>query len=33
MDIRFRPTPESAGRVFRALAAFGAPLERVTPDD
>ncbi|GEM_PF-145153 len=33
MDAWVRPTRESAERVFRALARFGAPLEGVTPRD
>ena len=27
LDVLVRPTPENASKVYRALAAFGAPLE------
>ena len=33
IDIWILPTPENARRVFDALAAFGAPLEGVVPED
>lgn len=35
LDIWVRPDPENAGRVYAALAAFGAPLESlgITPAD
>ena len=33
LDIWVRPSPEIAGRVFRALAKFGAPLSDLSPDD
>jgi len=33
LDIWVRPTPENAARVWRALADFGAPLEKFTVDD
>jgi hypothetical protein len=35
LDLFVRPTPENAGRTFRALAAFGAPLAAhgVRPED
>jgi hypothetical protein len=29
LDVWTEPTPENANRVWRALAAFGAPLERL----
>lgn len=32
-DIWVNPTPANASRVYRALAAFGAPLQDVTPAD
>lgn len=32
-DVWIRPTPENAQRVYHALAAFGAPLQKVAPDD
>lgn len=33
LDIWVEPTPENARRVYRALAAFGAPLEGIALDD
>jgi hypothetical protein len=33
LDIWVRPTPENARKVWRALGAFGAPLQNVTIDD
>ena len=33
IDIWVRPSPENAHRVYTALAAFGAPLQDVTPQD
>lgn len=33
LDLWIRPTPENAERVWRALAAFGAPLQDVTQED
>jgi hypothetical protein len=33
LDVLVRPTADNAARVFRALAAFGAPMHDVTPDD
>lgn len=33
LDIWTRPTPENATRVYRALAAFGAPMMDLSPDD
>jgi tRNA nucleotidyltransferase/poly(A) polymerase len=33
LDILIRSTPENAKKVFRALAAFGAPLSTYTVDD
>ncbi|MHB0968150.1 MAG: nucleotidyltransferase [Thermoanaerobaculia bacterium] len=33
LDIWVRPTPENAARVWRALVAFGAPLDELTQSD
>src|SRR4249920_1497950 len=33
LDVWIRASSENARRVHRALAAFGAPLEEVTPED
>jgi hypothetical protein len=33
LDIWVEPTPENAGCVYRALAAFGAPLDELTVAD
>jgi hypothetical protein len=33
LDCWIRRTPENADRVFRALAAFGAPLDQISRDD
>jgi hypothetical protein len=33
IDVWVRPTPENAGRVMRALARFGAPLEGLEESD
>ncbi|HKU81862.1 MAG TPA: nucleotidyltransferase [Candidatus Tumulicola sp.] len=33
LDIWIDPCAENAGRVFRALAKFGAPLDNITVDD
>lgn len=33
MDVWVRATPENAGRTWRALARFGAPMQEVTPED
>lgn len=33
LDVWVRPTPENAGRVWRALAKFGAPLADLNPQD
>jgi hypothetical protein len=33
LDLWVEPGPENASRVFRALAAFGAPLTGLSPDD
>lgn len=33
LDIWVRPTRDNAQRVYRALAAFGAPLDALTEDD
>ena len=33
MDIWVRPSPDNAQRVYTVLAAFGAPLRDVTPQD
>jgi hypothetical protein len=33
MDVWVEPTRDNAGRVLRALVAFGAPTENVTADD
>lgn len=33
LDVWVRPSPENAPRVYRALAAFGAPLSDVTEAD
>ncbi|MBI1853607.1 MAG: hypothetical protein HYR85_24990 [Planctomycetes bacterium] len=33
LDIWVRPTRENADRVWRALANFGSPLDRLTPND
>jgi hypothetical protein len=33
IDLWIRPTPENAKRAWRALVAFGAPMERVSVDD
>ena len=33
LDLWIRATPDNAGRVWRALQAFGAPLDRLTIED
>jgi hypothetical protein len=33
VDIWVEPTPENSRRVFAALAAFGAPLDNLRPED
>ncbi len=33
LDLFIRPSPENAERVWRALAAFGAPLDALTMED
>lgn len=33
LDVWVNPTPDNAERVYRALAAFGAPLQGVAPAD
>src|ERR1041384_2989858 len=33
IDLWIRPSPENAQRAWRALAEFGAPMERVSADD
>jgi hypothetical protein len=33
LDVWVDPTPDNAGRIVRALEAFGAPLQQVTADD
>jgi len=33
LDIRIRAAPDNAGRVMKALRAFGAPLQDLTLDD
>lgn len=33
LDVWVRPSPENARRVYRALAAFGAPLDSLTEED
>jgi hypothetical protein len=33
LDLFIRPDPENAQAVYAALAAFGAPLEELTPED
>jgi hypothetical protein len=33
LDLRMEASQENAARVFRALAAFGAPLTGLSPDD
>ena len=33
LDVRVRSTPENAGKVLRALTAFGAPLQDLTAAD
>jgi hypothetical protein len=33
LDLWIEPAPENAARVMRALAAFGAPLERISQAD
>lgn len=33
MDVWVRATPENAGRVWKALADYGAPLESLSLDD
>ncbi|MHB8416852.1 MAG: hypothetical protein ACYDCL_02165 [Myxococcales bacterium] len=33
LDVWVRPTPENAARVYRALAAFGAPLSDLREED
>jgi hypothetical protein len=33
LDVWVRPSPENAGRVFKALARFGAPLSELTVSD
>lgn len=33
LDLWIRPSPANAGRVWRALQAFGAPLDRLTIED
>jgi len=33
LDLWIRATPDNAGRVWRALSAFGAPLDRLTLED
>jgi hypothetical protein len=33
LDIWVDPTPDNAGRVMRALAAFGAPLREISEED
>ena len=33
LDLWVEPTPDNAGRVMRALAAFGAPLNAITQTD
>ncbi|MFN2563401.1 MAG: hypothetical protein ABR499_00145 [Gemmatimonadaceae bacterium] len=33
IDLWVQPTPEKADRVWRALAEFGAPLDRLSPAD
>jgi hypothetical protein len=33
LDLWVRPSPENAARVYRALAAFGAPLTGLVVDD
>ena len=33
IDIWVRPSPDNAHRVYTALAAFGAPLQNVAPQD
>lgn len=33
LDLWVRPTPENAERVWEALARFGAPLDRLEPED
>lgn len=32
-DVWVRPTPANAQRVYNALAAFGAPMDRITTED
>lgn len=33
LDIWIRPSPENAARVYRALAAFGAPMQELRVED
>jgi hypothetical protein len=33
LDVWVRPTPENASKVWRALVAFGAPLQQLTEHD
>jgi hypothetical protein len=33
LDVWVEPTPENADRVMRALAAFGAPMQELSPGD
>jgi hypothetical protein len=33
LDVWIRPTPDNAARAWRALAAFGAPLDLLTVED
>lgn len=33
MDVWVRPTPENAGRVWKALARFDAPMDQISPAD
>ena len=33
LDVWIRPTPENASKVWRALVAFGAPLEQLSEQD
>jgi hypothetical protein len=32
-DVWVQPTPENAARVYKALATFGAPMERISVED
>jgi hypothetical protein len=33
LDLWVRPTPDNAARLMKALASFGAPIEKISPSD